>query len=134
MQKHHAWLVVTIIMSPMLPAFSQSDDKPQEAAHPQHMVVPLASKEDGRISGDPDKPGAAFVIRIYNDANAIVPPHWHPEDEHIVVIKGTCSFGMGDTFDRRALRELNVGDYTFMPKKMPHFGWAKSECICPVCV
>jgi len=39
---------------------------------------------------------------------------------------------MGDKFDRSALRELSVGDYALMPKKMPHFGWAKDECIIQV--
>jgi hypothetical protein len=58
---------------------------------------------DGRVSGNPDKPGAQYVIRIPNDANQIVLPHWHPEDENIVVVKGAWYMGMGDKFDRSAL-------------------------------
>jgi len=132
MQISKVWLVVVAAVSPVSPTFAQTASKPEQATQPQHTIVPLASKKDGQISGDPDKPGAAYVIRIQNDPNFIVPPHWHPEDEHIVVVKGTCSFGMGDKFDRNALRELNVGDYILMPKKMPHFGWAKTECIIQV--
>jgi hypothetical protein len=93
--------------------------------------VPLA-RPDGRLSGDPTKPGAPFVIRLRNAANYVVLPHWHPQDEHIVVVKGTWYVGMGDTFDRAALREMNVGDYTLVPKTMRHFGWAKTEVVIQV--
>ena len=68
---------------------SSASSQPQSTSEPQQVVVPLPSRFDGPISGDPGKPGAPFVLRIYNDANTIVPPHWHPEDENIVVVKGT---------------------------------------------
>jgi len=132
MLKDQALVALLLIATVVVPTFAQTQSNPADTAQAQHIVVPLAAKKDGQISGDPDKPGAPYVIRIQNDPNFIVPPHWHPEDENIVVIKGTCSFGMGDKFDRSALREVSVGDYTFIPKKMPHFGWAKTECIIQV--
>jgi hypothetical protein len=59
-----------------------------------HIVVPITTKSlAGVVSGDPSKPGAQFVIRMYNDANFIVLPHWHPEDEHVTVVKGHLVFG-----------------------------------------
>jgi hypothetical protein len=43
---------------------------------PHHEIVPLTSMSpDGRVSGNPDKAGAQYVIRIPNDANQIVLPH-----------------------------------------------------------
>ena len=81
------------------------------------------------ISGDPDKAGAPFVIRIYNVENQIIVPHWHPEDEHLTVVKGTWHIGDGETFDRTALREMNAGDYVLVPKTMRHFGWAKTAVV-----
>ena len=84
------------------------------------------------VSGDPNKPGAAFVIRIAHQANQVIVPHWHPEDEHIVVVKGTWYLGSGEVFDRNAMREMNVGDYALMPKKMAHFGWSKTDSIIQV--
>ncbi len=87
---------------------------------------------DGRVSGDPDKPGTPFVIRIPNDVNQIVPPHWHPQDENIVVVKGTWYMGMGEKFDHKALREMNVGDYALVPKGMRHFAWSKTDTIIQV--
>jgi hypothetical protein len=130
MQKYKAWLVVVAVLSPVFPTFAQTASKPVETARPQHTIVPLSPMSlDGRVSGDPSKPGAEFVIRLYNDANFIVLPHWHPQDEHITVVKGTWYVGAGDTFDRSALRELNVGDYALMPKEMPHFAWSKTDTI-----
>jgi hypothetical protein len=104
-------------------------DRPPDAAH--HLIVPLTSSI-GVVSGDPSKPGAPFVLRIANRANQIVPVHWHPEDENITVVQGTWCLGSGDKFDRKALREMNVGDYALMPKKMLHFGWSKTDTIIQV--
>jgi len=87
---------------------------------------------DARVSGDPDKAGAQYVIRIPNDANQVVLPHWHPEDENIVVVKGTWYLGTGDKFERSALREMNVGDYALVPKRMHHFAWSKTDTIIQV--
>jgi hypothetical protein len=87
----------------------------QGTSEAHHTIVPL--KQEGLdwllknldrgfevVSGDPDKAGAPFVIRIQNVENQVVPPHWHLEDEHLTV-KGTWSIGDGETFDRSALRE-----------------------------
>src|SRR5713101_7490780 len=98
MQKYKAWLVVVAGLSPVLPSFAQTASRPVETAHSQHTIVPLSSMSlDGRVSGDPSKPRAEFVIRMYNDANFIVLPHWHPQDEHITVVKGTWYVAAGDT-------------------------------------
>jgi len=100
---------------------------------PHHEIVPLTSMSpDGRVSGDPNRAGAQYVIRIPNDANQIVLPHWHPEDENIVVVKGTWYMGMGEKFDRSALREMNVGDYALVPKHTRHFAWSKTGTIIQV--
>jgi quercetin dioxygenase-like cupin family protein len=113
---------------------------PDRAADAHHRLVPLFENGDLKartrpyevVSGDPDKAGAPFVIRIFNLDNQVVPPHWHPEDEHIVVVKGTWLVGGGDRFDRGALRELAVGDYVFVPKKMSHFALSKGETVIQV--
>ena len=84
------------------------------------------------VSGDPDKAGAPFVIRIKNQDGLKVAPHWHPGDEHITVIAGTFVVGMGSTFDPATGQELTVGSYMLVPKEMPHFAWAKGEVIIQV--
>jgi hypothetical protein len=96
-----------------------------------HGVVPLHKFAPGqwveKVWGDPDKPGAPFVIRIHNDAGYIVLPHTHPVDENIVVVQGVWSFGMGSRFDRSALEQLDIGSFGFAPRNMPHFAWSKTE-------
>lgn len=112
------------------------DKRTDDKTH--HVIVPLM--RDGKptsrgrsgyeiVSGNPEVPGAPFVIRIHNYDNQVLPPHWHPEDEHIVVVKGTWYLAEGDTWDRSAMREMNVGDYVFMPKQMRHFGLSKGETV-----
>src|SRR5437773_12076264 len=49
------------------------------------------------LSGDPEKAGP-FVIRIRQPARAKVPPHCHPTDAHVTVVKGTLYFVRGETF------------------------------------
>ncbi len=110
----------------------QADDKNH------HVIIPLL--RDGKptsrgrsgyeiVSGNPEVPGAPFVIRIHNYDNQVLPPHWHPGDEHIVVVKGTWYIAEGDTWDRSAMREMNIGDYIFVPKQMRHFGLSKGETV-----
>jgi len=111
-------------------ALAQQSKSSGENAQPHHLVVPLTSKGlSGIVSGDPTKPGAQYVIRMYNDAGFIVLPHWHREDENITVVKGKWYLGSGEIFDPHAVRELNVGDYALVPKHMAHFAWSKTETI-----
>lgn len=129
MQKRRFWLLSLLALTSSS-MFAQNVNTSGEAAQPHHLIVPLTSKGlSGVVSGDPTKPGAQYVIRMYNDENFINLPHWHPEDEHITVVKGTLYMGTGDTFERNAMRELNVGDYALVPKQMSHFTWSKTDTI-----
>jgi hypothetical protein len=106
-----------------------SNAEAQDSATPG--VVPLHKLPPGqwaeRVWGDPDKPGAPFVLRIHNDAGYVVLPHTHPVDENIVVVQGVWSLAMGGRFDRSALEQLDVGAFGFAPKGMAHFAWSKTE-------
>ena len=101
-----------------------------------HRLVPLkkfpADQVIEMISGDPATPGAPYVIRIHNDTNYAVMAHTHPEDEHIVVVQGTWSLGMGNKFDRNAVDTMELGTYGLVPKQMTHFAWSKTETIIQV--
>ncbi len=84
------------------------------------------------VAGDPDKPGAAFVMRFRYRGNARIPPHWHPTDEHITVLSGTFVVGMGERFDERAGAELSSGGYAWIPAKMAHYAWSKGDTVVQV--
>ena len=112
--------------------------QPAHEAKEHHIIKPLM--RDGKpivrgvskyevVSGNPEVEGAPFVIRMHNYDNQVLPPHWHPGDEHVVVVKGTWYIAAGDAWDRSAMREMNVGDYIFVPKNMRHFGISKGETV-----
>jgi quercetin dioxygenase-like cupin family protein len=83
------------------------------------------------ISGDPGKPGP-FVVRLKMPAGYKIAPHWHPTDEHVTVLSGTFSLGMGEKFDKAALKDLPVGGYGLMPAEMRHFAQAKTAATVQV--
>ena len=76
------------------------------------------------LSGDPAKPGP-FALRLRMPAGYKIAPHWHPTDEHVTVISGTFSMGMGEKFDAAATKALPPGGYAVMPAEMRHFAWTK---------
>jgi hypothetical protein len=113
------------------------------ATLPQHSteshVVPLKplsklamDKRYETVSGDPSKTGVPFVIRIHAEAGYIIMPHTHPEDENIVVVKGSWALGMGDRFCQDTLEPIEVGDYGFVGKKMAHFALSRTYTIIQV--
>ena len=84
------------------------------------------------VAGDPDTPGAPFVMRMRYRGVVRVPPHWHPTDEHITVLSGTFAVGMGEKEDPAAAKELTAGAYAAMPAKMPHYAWSKGDTVVQV--
>ena len=83
------------------------------------------------ISGDPSQPGL-FVVRLKMPAGYKIAPHWHPADEHVTVIKGTFSLGMGDKFDKTAMKTLPDGSYALLPAGMRHYAMAKTAVVVQV--
>lgn len=100
----------------------------------EYRIVPIKvmSEDVEVLSGDPDKVGEPFVIRIRELAGGIIPPHKHPIDENITVVQGTLYFGVGDKFDRKAMKEMKVGSYAFVPKGSTMFGYTPEAAIVQV--
>ncbi len=72
------------------------------------------------IDGDPMKAGE-FTMRIKLPANYKIPPHSHPADEHVTVIEGSFSMGLGEKFDAKAAHVLKTGDYARMTMGTKHY-------------
>ena len=53
------------------------------------------------LAGDPGKP-APYAIRLKFPASYAIPAHSHPTDEHVVVVSGALTFGMGDKLTKGA--------------------------------
>jgi len=100
----------------------------------EYRVIPLRpmSGDVEILFGDPEAVGEPFVMRIRELPGTIVPPHSHPVDEHLTVVKGTWYFGLGDTYDVQRLQELKPGTYAFAPKGSSMFGYAPEEAIVQV--
>jgi len=84
------------------------------------------------LTGDPEKPGEPFVMRIHELPGTIIPLHSHPVDENITVVQGTWSFAVGTKWDRSALKALHAGDYAFAPKDSTMFGYCPDGAIVQV--
>ena len=83
------------------------------------------------IEGDPSSNGP-YVIRAKFPKKYKIMPHFHPTDEHITVLEGTFSVGMGDKFDEAKLTKLPVGGYADMKTGNHHFAYSKKGCVIQV--
>lgn len=99
-----------------------------------HRIIPIRqmSQDVEILYGDPEKVGEPFVMRIGELPGGIIPPHRHPVDEHITVVQGTLYFGVGDKFDRAAMKEMKAGSYAFIPKGSTMFGYTPEAAIVQV--
>jgi hypothetical protein len=84
------------------------------------------------LAGDPTKPGLPYVLRAKLPDGYLVPPHWHPVDENVTVLKGTLRMGLGEKFDSKAGKDLPAGSFSRMPKGVRHFARARGETIIQV--
>jgi anti-sigma factor ChrR (cupin superfamily) len=67
-----------------------------------------------------------FTVRIKGKGLKI-PPHTHPGVEHVTVLAGEFSMGMGEKWDDKAMHTLKVGDVMIMQPNTPHFAGSKGE-------
>ncbi len=84
------------------------------------------------IEGDTKVPDVLFAYRLKMPDNYRVAPHFHPGDEHLVVISGTFNMGLGDKLDTSATKPMTAGSFMVMPKGTHHFAWTKGETVLQV--
>jgi quercetin dioxygenase-like cupin family protein len=134
-------LLVLAVLSFLVGSALEGQDKAGHADDMHVMVRPDAIKwghappglpkgaEMAVLVGDPSKPGVAYVARAKLPDGYRVPPHWHPSDENVTVLKGALLVGKGEKLDASKTEELPAGSYMRMPKTMRHFAIAKGETI-----
>ena len=76
------------------------------------------------VSGDPSKAGP-FVVQVSMPDGYKIPPHTHPTDETVSVLKGTFLYATGKTWDDKALKTMATGGSGKIPAEMPHYAAAK---------
>jgi len=77
------------------------------------------------VQGNPSVAGEMFTIRLRFPNAYIVPPHTHPTDAHLTVLRGAFSVGLGGVFSPDSLTLLQPGDFIIAPKNMAHFASAE---------
>lgn len=79
------------------------------------------------LAGDPGK-AAPYTVKLKFPANYAIPAHSHPTDEHVVVVAGALTFGMGDKLTKGAgNKTLGIGGFALMPANMNHFAYTTAE-------
>jgi quercetin dioxygenase-like cupin family protein len=123
---------VTLIAFVIFVAAAAGSGQPKESR--QHRITPLKPMtEDVEVLyGDPEAVGEPFVMRIRELPGGIIPPHRHPVDENITVLQGTLYFGVGEKYDRAAMKEMKAGSYAFIPKGTTMFGYTPEAAIVQV--
>jgi len=80
------------------------------------------------LAGDPTK-AVPYTIRLKFPASYAIPAHSHPTDEHVVVVSGALTFGMGDKLIRGGAtnKTLGIGGFALMPANMNHFAYTTTK-------
>jgi quercetin dioxygenase-like cupin family protein len=79
------------------------------------------------LAGDPGK-AAPYAVRLKFPANYAIPAHSHPTDEHVVVVSGTLTLGMGDKLSKTASgnKALGAGGFAIAAANMNHYAYTGS--------
>lgn len=118
-------------------AWAQTESKPASTTHADHIMktdAELAWKEGppslpagakmALLEGNPSEPGA-FTMRLKLPAGYKIPAHHHPADEHVTVLSGTFSMGLGEKFDEKQVKDLPVGGFAVMKTGTRHFAMSR---------
>jgi hypothetical protein len=77
------------------------------------------------VQGDPSVAGQIFTVRLRFPNGYVLPPHRHPTDEHITVLRGTFLLGFGEDFSRQGLAPYPADGFVTAGANMPHFASAR---------
>jgi mannose-6-phosphate isomerase-like protein (cupin superfamily) len=123
---------IVLCCGPFPAAHAQSQNHviqtPKEAQWgPAPPMIP-AGAEIAVLAGDPTRP-VPYTIRLKFPANYSIPSHSHPTDEHVVVVSGALTFGMGDALAKGSAtnKTLATGGFALMPASMNHFAYTAAQ-------
>jgi quercetin dioxygenase-like cupin family protein len=90
-----------------------------------------AGAEMAVLQGDPHA-ASLFTVRLRLPDGYRLPPHTHPTDEHVTVVRGTFLVGMGTTFDANAMTALPTGGFVTAPANHAHYALTRGQTIVQV--
>jgi quercetin dioxygenase-like cupin family protein len=74
------------------------------------------------LEGSP-KNNDLFTVRFRVDDGMLMPPHTHPKDERVTILKGTAAVAFGENVTRKDAREFGPGDYYVNSRGAVHSVW-----------
>ena len=77
------------------------------------------------VQGDPSLPGALSTVRLRFPNGYILPPHRHPTDEHVTVLRGTFLVGLGENFSKDSLIALKEDGFITAGANTAHYASAR---------
>ena len=80
------------------------------------------------VDGDPQSTGN-FAIALRFQAGGMIPPHFHPNETRVVVVRGQVQVGFGDEADTAHTKVLGPGGYAVVPAEAHHFEAGKSDAM-----
>lgn len=83
------------------------------------------------MQGDPSQAGV-YTIRLEFPNGYVIPPHFHPTDEHVTVLEGTFNVGMGDSVNTPSMTALRAGGFITAPANAHHYATARGHTVVQV--
>ena len=80
------------------------------------------------LYGDPAKPGP-YIFRAKFPSGYKLPPHKHPDERSVTVLKGIYWSGVGERYNPMVMKEFQAGAFYVTKANIPHFSWARTEVI-----
>lgn len=74
------------------------------------------------LEGNPQAP-ELFTVRFRVSDEFVMPPHTHPRDERVTVLKGQLSVAFGIDASREDARQFGPGDYYINARDAVHTVW-----------
>ncbi len=111
------------VPNPVVIPFDKVDWKPAPPSLPAGAMIALV---DGT---PPFSDPKTFSILLKMPKNYTIPPHTHPANERVTVLKGTLNVGHGDKTDKKATKALTVGGWANLPANQAHWVWNADETI-----
>jgi hypothetical protein len=81
------------------------------------------------VAGDPSVEGAPYGLLARLEDGAWIPPHWHPEAKHILVLSGVLLIGTGASGDPGDALPLAAGGATTVPAETVHYEGARGRTV-----
>lgn len=80
------------------------------------------------VYGDPSLPGP-FIFRAKFPSGYKLPPHRHPDERTVTILKGTYWSGVGERYNPMTMNEFQPGAFYVTKANVPHYAWARTEVI-----